>query len=394
MNKKNVCVCLLLLIASMYIILLFDATTTTFTYHHHSTQKHVSPFLLPESIITHDDDDDDDNDNTQINTSPQPYLSEQQQQQQQTNKESLDIKWATATLVTLSSGKTRTSNSITYTHQAVLLANQLSKRYPTIPLLAIVAIGQLDETDSSMLLSAGYTLRWKKPVVPVFTFDLERSIAPVYFDQYMKFWLWNETEFDRIVYLDSDTFFTNISLIDFALFFDSVHEDGVVACPTPWSKVTLTNKRTPITWNGGFFILKPSETRFIHFMESSEPPRHFATHYDGNFGWFDASEMGAFMRDLPNFTTPAPLWQYCADTQICCVIDKCETKFDMPKQKGLMVHGMKPNGLVTTGLPLTEIFNYQRFDVFQSWGYDAECMLLHFYAPLVQLYIQFGLLNV
>ena len=301
------------------------------------------------------------------------------------------LKWAIATLVTLSSGKVKSGNSITYTDQAVLLAKQLSGRYPTVPLLAVVAIGQVDERDSLLLSSVGYQLLWRNSVLPPFTLNKDR-IDPVYYDQYMKFWLWNETGFDRIVYLDSDTYFTDTRFIDFHLFFDLVHEDRVVACPTPWSKTT-TNDKVPITWNGGFFIMKPSESRFIHLMESSEIPMHFAVNYNSNFGWFDTSEMGAFMRDFPNFTIPTPMWQYCADTLACCVSGKCVVEFDMPKKIGWMVHGMKPDGLVVAGQPLTDIFNHQRLDVFQGWGYDPECMLSQFYAPLTQLYVDAGLLE-
>jgi hypothetical protein len=301
------------------------------------------------------------------------------------------IKWAIATLVTLSSGKIKSRNSITYTDQAVLLAKQLSSRYPNVPLLAVVAIGQVNELDSSLLSSVGYQLLWRKSVLPPFAIHQDR-IPSVYYDQYMKFWLWNETGFDRIVYLDSDTYFTDTRFIDFHSFFNSVYEDRVVACPTPWSKTSAIDK-APITWNGGFFIMKPSESRFTHLMESSETPMHFAVYYNTNFGWFDMSEMGAFMRDFPNFTTPTPMWQYCADTLVCCVSGKCVVEFDMPKKIGWMVHGMKPDGLVVTGQPLTDIFNHQRLDVFQGWGYDPECMLSQFYAPLTQLYVDAGLLE-
>ncbi len=299
------------------------------------------------------------------------------------------LKWAIATLVTMSSGKTHMQNSITYTHQAVLLAKQLSGRYPAIPLIALVAIGQLDDIDIALLKSAGYQLVWRSTLFPPFA-QQGSYIPSVYADQYMKFWLWNETSFDRIVYIDSDTFFTNVSLIDFPSLFTEVHEGGVVACPTPWSKVT--DNKAPITWNGGFFILEPSESKFLQLVESNEPPKHFITHYDTNFKWFDMSEMGAFMRDFPNFTVPNPIWQYCADTQICCCKDKCETKFDMPKLRGAMVHGMKPDGLVGSNEQAVNIFNHQRLDVFQDWGYDPECMLSQFYAPLIKYYVEYNLL--
>lgn len=298
------------------------------------------------------------------------------------------LKWAIATLVTMSSGKTRNENSITYTHQAVLLAKQISFQYPKIPLIALLAIGQVDDVDTHLLKSAGYQLIWRDTFTPKFA-NQGSYIPSVYSDQYMKFWLWNETYFDMIVYLDCDTFFTNVSLVDFPSLFTAVYEDSVVACPTPWSRVN--HDKVPITWNGGFFILKPSESKFLSLVESNELPTHFTTHYDANFKWFDSSEMGAFMRDFPNFTVPVPNWQYCADTQICCCEDKCETKFDMLKLRGAMVHGMKPNGLVSSGRQTVDIFNNQ-MTVFKGWGYDPECMLSQFYTPLVEYYVKFSLL--
>jgi hypothetical protein len=300
------------------------------------------------------------------------------------------MKWAIATLVTMSSGKTREANTITYTDQAVLLAKQLSGRYPAIPLLAVIQRSHLGLDDQKLLEKSGYRLLDRESLVPP-CLDSSSSIASVYADQYMKFWLWNETSFDYIVYLDSDTYFTNASLLDFQAFFSMVKEDAVVACPTRWSQVAGPEKK-PITWNGGFFIIRPSDEMFKLLMYSEQRPTHFISHYGENFAWFDVSEMGMFMRDLPVFSIPSPLWQYCADTQMCCVTDKCETKFDMQKQKGAMVHGMKPDGLIKAGEALTYIFDKQRLNVFQEWGFDPDCMLSNFYNGLMEMYVQSGLI--
>ncbi len=303
------------------------------------------------------------------------------------------MKWAIATLVTLSAGKRNDRNSITYTHQAVLLAKQLSERYPGVPLLAIISTTvdlSFESDDVALLMSAGYQVMSRKSIVPPYVINVRESLPPVYHDQYMKFWLWNETAYDHIVYIDSDTFFTNTALVDFQAFFKYVREDSVVACPTYWSQVGVDH--TPITWNGGFFILKPDRNRFSHLMDSPELPTHFLTHYGQGKQWFDTSEMGAFMRDFPVFTHPSPLSEYCADIQSCCVSKACETLFDMPALRGVMVHGLKPEGQVSDSQPLSSIFDFQRLQVFREWGYNPDCLLSQFYEPLIQLYLHYNLI--
>jgi hypothetical protein len=302
-------------------------------------------------------------------------------------------KWALATLITLSAGKQSKDHAITYTKQAVLLARQLSERYPQVPLLAVVAQGQISDPDVSLLSSAGYQILKRRPIKPAYVTSTTH-IPTVYQDQFMKFWLWNETEYDRIVYIDSDTFFTNSSLVDFQSFFQRVTEDSVVACPTSWSQVDSWHQ--PISWNGGFFIVRPSASRFHRLIWSQTTPSHFSTHYGADRSWLDATEMGALMRDFPVFVMPTPLWQYCADVQLCCVAaDRkiCHSQFVMPKRKGIMVHGLKPDGLVQTGQPLTSIFNNQRMNVFKTWGYDPECLLVEFIEPLTKFYTNYGLLS-
>jgi hypothetical protein len=298
--------------------------------------------------------------------------------------------WAMATLITLSAGKRLQDHAITYTHQAVLLGKQVSERYPNVPRLAVVKEGQVGADDVAMLEAAGYTVLLRPGLTPAYVKSRD-PLAHVYYDQYMKFWLWNETGFDRIVYMDSDTYFTNTSLINFEDFLPLASEDRVVACPTPWS--LADEQSLPITWNGGFFIMQPSRAKFDGLTGSPTPPSHFMLRYGSERQWFDTSEMGAFMRDFPAFSTPFPLWEYCAEVQPCCVEARCETRFAMPKKRGAMVHGLKPDGPVQAGRPLSSIFDHQRIDVFKSWGYDPECLREQFYEPLTRLYAQYGLLS-
>lgn len=311
-----------------------------------------------------------------------------------------EVRWAFATLITLSANKQLDEHAITYTHQALLLAKQLASAYPGIPLLAIVPDGRVHTQDIRLLQSAGYRILSRPGSTPAYAADKLSSIPRVYHDQYMKFWLWNETDFDFIVYLDSDTFFRDPTALRFPSFFPQVSEQHVVACPTPWAHHAPGDQTQPVTWNGGFFILKPSANRFERLMNSPEQPTHFQREYGQDRAWFDASEMGAFMREFPAFTTPVPRQDYCSEIQFCCVESKCETGYHMPKTMGNMIHGLKPDGQLKhdavaggTRPPLSSIFDFQRLNVFAGWGYDAECLLTNFYEPLTTLLVQHGLLR-
>jgi hypothetical protein len=294
------------------------------------------------------------------------------------------LRWGIATLITLSAGKALAQHTVTYTHQAVLLGRQISARYPSIPLFAIVLAEQMGPEDLTMLESAGYQIERRAGLHPAYV-PSKHVLPNVYHDQYMKFWLWNETSYDYIVYFDSDTFFRDSAALDFPRFFPQVSEERVVACPTSWSHVT-NQSRSPITWNGGFFILKPSTAMFDQLLRSPVAPGHFMSEYGANYQWFDVSEMGAFMRDLPNFTTPSPIEDYCSDIQSCCVQPRCEPSFHLPRSKGNMIHGLKPDGRLYPGAAPSSIFDHQRLDVFASWGYDPACLLTDFYEPLTLLY--------
>ena len=296
------------------------------------------------------------------------------------------LRWGIATLITMSAGKQLAQHAVTYTHQAMLLGRQLSARYPAIPLFAIVLAEQVGPEDLALLESACYQIQRRPALHPAYA--TKHALPDVYRDQYMKFWLWNETGYDYIVYFDSDTFFRDPAALDFPGFFPLVSEERVVACPTPWSHANPS----PVTWNGGFFILKPSAARFDQLVNSPVAPGHFMGEYGASFQWFDVSEMGAFMRDFPNFTTPSPIEDYCADIQFCCVQPKCESRFHLPKSRGNMIHGLKPDGRVSPGASLSSIFDHQRLDVFATWGYDPACLLTDFYEPLTLLYQKHGLL--
>jgi hypothetical protein len=208
----------------------------------------------------------------------------------------------------------------------------------------------------------------------------------------MKFWLWRETRYDYIVYIDSDTFFRDPSTIDFPASFPRVSEQHVVACPTPWSQANSEGQ--PVTWNGGFFIMKPSLVMFERLIGPGLFPGHFLWVYGADKQWFDVSEMGAFMLHLPVFTMPGPKHEdYCSEIQWCCVEKaKCETRYNMTHSLGNMIHGLKPDGQRGVGMPASSIFDNQRLNVFASWGYDPACLLADFYEPLARLYVQYDLL--
>ena len=290
--------------------------------------------------------------------------------------------WAMATLVTYSAGKTSGDHTLTYTHQSMLLAYQFRERYPLIPMLALLVEGQISEDDARMLESAGYFLNWRSKIMPTGVKPLEG----VYADQYMKFWLWNLTTFEFVVYIDSDTYFNDPSSLDFEASFSDVSIDSVVACPTVWSKM----RKFPVTWNGGFFILRPSETHFKRFLESKAPTTHFRDTYP-HYAWLDQSEMGFFMRDFPVFTMPKPLSVYCFEIMVCCIEQKCRSEFAENPVVGAMVHGLKPFGKMGTG-GIGRLYDHQ-IQIFSSWGYNSTCLIEFFYKPLTALFQKHGLLT-
>ena len=292
--------------------------------------------------------------------------------------------WAMATLVTHSAGKTSGDHTLTYTHpsQSMLLAYQFRELYPLIQMLALLAEDQISEVDARMLENAGYVLNWRSKIVPAGVKPLEG----VYSDQYMKFWLWNLTIFEFVVYIDSDTYFNDPSRLDFEASFSDVSVDSVVACPTVWSKMN----EFPVTWNGGFFILRPSETHFKRFLESEVPTTHFRDTYPQNYAWFDQSEMGFFMRDFPVFTMPRPLSVYCLEIMVCCVEQKCRSQFAENPVVGAMVHGLKPFGKMGTD-GFGRLYDHQ-IQRFSSWGYNSTCLIEFFYKPLTALFQKHGLL--
>ena len=299
-------------------------------------------------------------------------------------------RWAIATLITMSAMKGLGDHAITYTHQAMLLAYQIHERYPDVPLLAVVLEEQVGKEDIKLLESAGYQILLRASLTPAYVTS-KQMLAHVYYDQYMKFWLWYETDYEYIVYIDSDTFFRDAMMIDFPASFSQVSEEQVVACPTPWSHATP--EHLPTTWNGGFFIMKPSIVMFERLVSSRVMPEHFLKEYGPDKQWFDVSEMGAFMRQFPAFSMPGPVREdYCSEIQWCCVEAKCQTRYNMTVSMGNMIHGLKPDGQRNAGAPPSSIFDNQRLNAFASWGYDPACLLSGFYEPLAGLYVEHGLL--
>jgi hypothetical protein len=210
----------------------------------------------------------------------------------------------------------------------------------------------------------------------------------VYKDQFMKFWIWKETGFDRVVYIDADTYFTGD--LDFHELLNEMSLGQFLACPTPWSRVDPETSR-PITLNGGFFVVTPSETTFQRLMSGAGPTNHFSSLYPQFGDFFDHSEMGILMRDFPDFVAPANLSQYCADIQRCCVTDACKGSIQWVHGDGpRMVHGLKPSRDKVQNGDIASVFHPQVIHPFVDWGYSEECLMREFVGPrsvLIKAYI-------
>ena len=284
---------------------------------------------------------------------------------------------AFATLVTNSAGKTSASHSFTYLDQSLMLSKQLQSLYPDIERLAVVAEGQVSQGDASKLQAAGYRVIWRPPIFPM---GEQAGLDAVYRDQSMKFWLWDETNYTRIVYIDSDTFF--LGYVDFD---EEINRREFVACPTQWSAATASGR--PLTLNGGFFILTPSNDQFKRLMSGTQPT-HFSSHY-ADLAWLDKTEMGILMREFPDFAWPRNITAFCGEQRFCC---KSQTAHCAPKPfiptpatKSVMVHGLKPSGVLKPGEPLSKLLQGQPP---ASRGYDHQCVMKEFIEPLSDLMAQ------
>ncbi len=80
-----------------------------------------------------------------------------------------------------------------------------------------------------LLERAGFKILLLPSLNPAYVTS-KQLLAHVYYDQYMKFWLWNKTEYEYIVYIDSYMFFWDPSTTDFPAYFAQVGEELLVAC--------------------------------------------------------------------------------------------------------------------------------------------------------------------
>jgi hypothetical protein len=262
-------------------------------------------------------------------------------------------RWAFATLLT--DGNER------YTAQVALLLSQLKHMYPLVDRLVIV---KPDGAPSHLANDLATRLLPRSP------FPHAIAVPGVYADQHLKLWLWNELEYERIVYMDGDTFFLTPDTIDFVGLM--AESEAVIACPTPWSEDVYR------TWNGGFFILRPNVDTFEALQLAATTPSgntHFQTLY-GDLGWLDQTEMGALATVFPTFHTPRNFTAYCGEVTPCCVRPEarhCRHMGRVTYADANMVHGLKPD------------FERQAREVFGPWGIDPQCVLDRYVAPLLQL---------
>ena len=299
--------------------------------------------------------------------------------------------WAFATLFTKSSVHDN-NDSMSYLHQALVLGMQLQEAYPDTPRVVVLVEGQVSLSDAHELENiGGYRLLWRPLLRP--PYPLVWPLAPVYNDQFMKFWLWNMTdEYSHFVYLDSDTYFIpTLKVVDFDALVRLAVVD-VVACPTTWSSLDADNR--PISWNGGFFIARTSTAMFGRLAHGTAHPSHFATH-SPRLAWLDSTEMGVFMRELPRYIIPPNANEMCVDFASCCVdASKCIMPYVMakyPPANVKMVHFLKPyatsshnNDKNNRVEAIKGLFSHQARTVYEPQGYNSTCILEDYVAPLAE----------
>ena len=293
--------------------------------------------------------------------------------------------WAFITLITKAHALDGTFG---YFHQALALGLQLQSLYPAVPRIALLCSGQVQETHARLLQQhAGFIITWRPAIPPPPYYD-----GPgVYADQFMKFYAWDMTQYDRLVFFDSDTFL--LRRIDFQRLVDQQLDPEHIptACPTSSSRID-PETQAPTTWNGAFFIIRPSRAVFDRLMAFPAKPRpsHFATLYP-HVGFLDATEMGVFLRDLPGFQTPENVSDICSDFLACCVQPSCVPAFaPLGKTTDVaMVHFLKPVGPIPDTVDgYTRLFVPQAEHPYADWGFNATCIVEEFGARIAQHYFR------
>lgn len=260
-------------------------------------------------------------------------------------KDVIALNWAFVTLIS-------EDTEVPYSKLACVLGNQLKEYYPNIPRIAIV---------SHSNLTVNYTKKCQWEILKVK--NIYPSYQPKsigygpYKDSFTRFHAWTLIKYDRIVYLDADSFFMN--KIDFEI--EIKRKNTLISCPTIWSKII---KGRPITLNSNLLILTPSIETYNKLIFMKHKPTHFIKNYKQDLHWFEIIDMGPLMQVFPNWSIPIDVANYCSEIQDCCITEECKpTAFKA--RPGALVHQLKPeyinNNWHTS--QLTKVFPDRGFNI-------------------------------
>lgn len=244
---------------------------------------------------------------------------------------------------------------ISYSKLACVLGNQLYDYYPNIDRIALISHPNISSNYAEVC-------KWHPRIVKnIYPAYQPKSIGyGPYKDSFTRFYIWLMKEYEKIIFLDADTFF--MSKVDFES--ELNRETRLTACPMPWSK--LVNRR-PITFNSNLLILKPNIDTFNRLMNMKKYPNHFVKNYDADLHWFDQVDVGALVQLFPDWSMPKDPATFCSEIQDCCETKECKpTSFQT--RPGTMVHQLKPE--LVNGIWTTPQLKY----VFPKRGYNIVCV--------------------
>jgi len=136
-----------------------------------------------------------------------------------------------------------------FTDAARTLVHSLIRAHVSAKFVAMILPG-VDAHSECLLQSAGWDILRVQPIPAPKPPTLDR-----WKDMFTKLLLWNLTEYDKLVYLDSDT----IVVDNFDEIFDSPAEFSAVG--------DINNRAFGFTFNAGMFVLKPNSNTFNQIMQ-------------------------------------------------------------------------------------------------------------------------------
>jgi hypothetical protein len=282
------------------------------------------------------------------------------------------VSWAFATVLTAGRLEAQERGGVDrdYILMVCILGNQLERHYPSIERIIVIQHDSVGLSELKKIRKSGWTVLMRPHILPKFfktggfLMNMWRFWRlGMYKDQFLKLHLWTETQFDRIVFIDADTML--MRHVDFSA---ALQSNKLVSCPTKWT--TMRADSTAASFNGGFFVLTPSDLLYQRMIDNDVVPVHFQMR-GGDMGGvdFDLNEMGTLNQFFDDWIIPPEEFHgMCSGVWLCCtgVEIKCPTgepPITSTDAIGL-VHGAKSTQALLTFAPGGE----------KPWNSAKDCL--------------------